>query len=375
MANSFAAMYTPSGHSREAGELPRVFGSALALTACALAGISAAAAQAPRIGKPRPAPPGAAPVMPLPPAEFDSKLAIAGQDLKARLVDTRLGVYVLVNGRGPYRFIVDSGADTSVVGARLAESLQLPLTSPAILNGMTARNEVDRVKVDQLTLGPVTTRNLELPALREAHVGGDGLIGIDALAQQRLMMDFETRTVRVEDASLPEKRFPGAIVITAKRQRGQLILAHVRAGGVSLDAVIDTGSDLTIGNIALRDKLFRKHPDRLKRIVAVGVTGVPVEMAMAYVAELQLGPVILRDIPIAFADLPPFEMFGLSQQPALLLGTDILENFRRVSLDFKSRKVRFQLRRCEPAHFYTTATINERPATLLPDKSSEACIR
>jgi hypothetical protein len=357
--------------------MPRVFGSvlALALSTCALAGMSVSAAQAPRIGKPRPPPPGPAPVMPLPPAQFDDKLAIGGQDLNARLIDTRLGVSVLINGRGPYRFIVDSGADTSVVGARLAESLQLPLSSPAILNGMTARNEVDRVTVDQLTLGPVTTRNLELPALREAHVGGDGLIGIDALAQQRLMMDFETRTVRVEDASVPERFLPGSIVITAKRQRGQLILAHVRAGSVSLDAVIDTGSDLTIGNMALRDKLFRKHPDRFKRIVAVGVTGVPIEMAMSYVDELQLGRVILRDVPIAFANLPPFDVFGLSKEPALLLGTDILENFRRVSLDFKSRKVRFQLRKCAPDHFYTIATLNERPATLLPDKSSEACIR
>jgi hypothetical protein len=49
---------------------------------------------------------------------------------------------------------------------------------------------------------------------------------------------------------------------------------------------------------------------------------------------------------MAFADVPPFKMFGLSNEPALLLGTDILESFRRVSLDFRARKVRFQLRRC-----------------------------
>jgi hypothetical protein len=345
------------------------------LGVCAMVGGSAQAAPASRLGKPRPAPQGPAPVMPLPPAQFDNNLAIGGQDIKARLVETRLALSVLVNGRGPYRFIVDSGADTSVVGARLAESLQLPLATPVTLNGMTARNEVDRVKVDQLTFGQAITRNLELPALHEAHVGGDGLIGIDALAQQRLMMDFETRTVRVEDATLPAQQLYGAIVITAKRQRGQLILAHVRAGGVALDAVIDTGSDLTIGNMALRDKLFRKHPDRFKKMIAIGVTGVPVEVAMAYVDELQLGPVVLRDVPIAFADLPPFNVFGLSNQPALLLGTDILENFRRVSLDFRSRKVRFQLRRCTTDTFYTTASLNERPATLLPNKSNEACIR
>ena len=44
--------------------------------------------------------------------------------------------------------MVDSGADTSAVGLRIARDLQLPLGTPAILNGMTARNLVDRVKVD-----------------------------------------------------------------------------------------------------------------------------------------------------------------------------------------------------------------------------------
>ena len=52
-------------------------------------------------------------------------------------------------------------------------------------------------------------------------------------------------------------------------------------------------------------------------------------------------------MPIAFADVPPFEVFGLSDRPALLLGTDLLGTFRRVSLDFRARKVRFQLRRCK----------------------------
>lgn len=314
--------------------------------------------------------------MPLPPAQFDSNLNVGGQDIKARLVESRLGVYVRVNGRGPYRFIVDSGADTSVVGTHIAEALQLPLATPVVLNGMTARNEVDRVKVDNLTLGQTVTSNLELPALRATDVGGDGLIGIDALQQQRLMMDFETRVVRIEDARLPPpKRVYGEIVITAKRRKGQLILAHVRAGGFPLDAVIDTGSQITIGNMALRAKLFRAHPEKFNKTIIVGVTGVPVELGLVTVDELQLGPVILYDVPIAFADLPPFDVFGLSKEPALLLGTDILENFRRVSLDFSARKVRFQLRRCKADTFITTASTNARPASLMPYKSTEACLR
>ena len=312
-----------------------------------LSASAAQAVQAPKITKPQPAPPlTPQEILDLPPAVFDPNLAIGGEDLKAKKIETRLTVQVHVNGRGPYNFIVDSGADTSVVGLRIARELQLPLGTPVILNAMTARNIVDRVKVDRLSLGTTTYRDLQLPALREFDLGGDGMLGIDALVQQRLMMDFEKRMIKVEDARIPERRYPGEIVITARRQRGQLILTHVQAAGLPLDAVIDTGTQITIGNLALRDKLIRNNRDKFVTIPVTGVTGATVDLQLAKIAELQLGPVIIRDVPMAFADVPPFKLFGLANEPALLLGTDLLESFRRVSLDFKTRKVRFQLRSC-----------------------------
>ena len=77
-------------------------------------------------------------MLPLPPAYYDPTLDVGGEDVKARKVESRLTVQVLVNGRGPYNFIVDSGADTSVIGLRIARGLQLPLGTPAILNSMTS---------------------------------------------------------------------------------------------------------------------------------------------------------------------------------------------------------------------------------------------
>jgi predicted aspartyl protease len=303
-------------------------------------------ADPPLISKPRPAPNTTPDVPPLPPARFDPSLAIEGAEVKARKVETRLSVEVSINGRGPYRFIVDSGADTSAVGLAIARQLELPLGTPAILNGTTSRNLVDRVKVDSLTLGPTIIRRLEVPALREVDMGGEGMIGIDALVAQRLMMDFDKRVIKVEDARVPLQIRPGDIVITARRKRGQLILAEVRASDQRLDAIIDTGTEVTVGNLALRDKLLRHQRTSVRTLEVIGVTGEKIKIELAIIDELQLGPILLRDLPIAFADLPPFKLFGLANEPALLLGTDILENFRRVSLDFRARKVRFQLRRC-----------------------------
>lgn len=330
-------------------------------------------ADPPKISKPRPAPATPPNVPPLPPAVFDPNLAVGGEDMKARLTETRLSVAVMVNGRGPYQFIVDSGADTSVVGLRIAHDLELPLATPAILNAMTSRNIVDRVKVGQLTIGSSTIHDLELPALRENDVGGDGMIGIDALVEQRLMMDFEKRLIKVEDARIPEKFDPHDIVIIARRQHGQLILTHVKAAGYDLDAIIDTGSEITIGNLALRDKLMRGNRDKFITVPVVGVTGATENLQFARIGELQLGPVTLKDVPMAFADVPPFKLFGLSEEPALLLGTDLLENFKRISLDFRARKVRFQLRRCEESVVISTDPDN---FTRLSSKAGqEVCLR
>ncbi len=338
---------------------------ALGLTLSAMAGDVARAAQTSKISKPTPVPPSK--VLPLPPAVFDDTLAIGGEDINARKIRTRMTVEVHVNGRGPYRFLVDSGADSSVVGLRIARELQLPVGTTATLHGMTGSAVVDRVLIDELLLGQGIIHNLEVPALPEVDLGGQGLVGIDALVEQRLMMDFEKRVIKVEDARQPAQMLDGEIVVKARRRRGQLILTQVRAANLPVEAVIDTGSEITIGNLALRDKLIRGHRDKFVTVQATGVTGVTIELQVARVAELRLGSVTLRNVPIAFADVPPFTVFGMSDRPALLLGTDLLETFRRVSLDFRARRVRFQLKKCGT----TGIVINTSPMSLLTRLSSE----
>lgn len=284
---------------------------------------------------------------PLPPAAIDDTLAIGGDDIDARKVRTRMTVATQINGHGPYHFVVDSGADTSVIGTSVARALQLPAGTPVTLHGTTESSIVDRVLVDELGLGQTTVHDLKLPVLRDRDLGAEGMIGIDALVQQRLMMDFEKRVITIEDAYRPAPRLDGEIIVTARFRRGQLILTQVTANRKKVEAVIDTGSEITIGNLALRNRLIVGNRDKFTTIGVTGVTGVKVNLDVATIAELRLGPVILRNIPIAFADVPPFAVFGLADQPALLLGTDLMEKFRRISLDFHARKVRFQLRRCE----------------------------
>lgn len=317
--------------------------------------------------------PEAAKMPSLPPAELDDTLAIGGTEIDGRKVASRMTVQVRVNGSGPYKFVVDSGADTSVVGERIAAALRLPAGRRVVLNSITDSQLVDRVLVDELQLGPTRVTDLEVPVLRERDLGAEGMLGLDALVEQRLMLDFEQRLITVDDGRTPLPRYDDVIVVTARLRRGQLILTQVSAGKQKLEAVVDTGSEITIGNTALRDKLLRRNPQQFTEIEVTGVTGTTSKLQIAYIDRLKIGGVMLQNVPVAFADIPPFRVFGMDKKPSLLLGTDLMENFRKVSLDFHGRKVRFQLKKCAATGIMLRTS--NRLASRLSTDTPPACAR
>lgn len=327
---------------------PRILGLALPLVLALAHSSASAAATVPTDASapPERVDPERAKMPPLRPAELDDTLAIGGTEIDGRKVSSRMTVQVRVNDTGPYKFIVDSGADTSVVGERIATRLKLPAGRRTILNSITDSQVVDRVLVDELELGPTTITDLEVPVLRERDLGAEGMLGLDALVEQRLMLDFEKRLITVDDGRTPLPKYDDVIVVTARLRKGQLILTQVSADKQKLEAVVDTGSEITIGNLALRDALRRRNPGKVIEIEVTGVTGTTAKLEIAHINRLQIGGIVLHNLPIAFADIPPFRAFGLDKRPSLLIGTDLMEHFRRISLDFADRKVRFQLRRC-----------------------------
>lgn len=289
-----------------------------------------------------PLPEGAA----IPPATIDDSLEVTGDAIGAQQQRSRLFVPVSIDGQGPFRFLVDSGADRSVIGLTLAQQLKLAGGESVRLQGMAGASVVDTVLVDRLQIGSTEVRRITAPALPERYLGAQGLIGIDALVDQRLKLDFEAKTITVEDARRPTKFEADEIVVTAYRRKGQLILTQASVAEVRIAAVIDTGAELTVGNLALRARLLRgRKPPPTRVIELISVTGQKIDADLVLLPEVRIGGFELKNVQVAFVDAPPFRLFGLSQQPAMLLGTDVLESFRRVALDFRARKVRFILRR------------------------------
>lgn len=256
----------------------------------------------------------------------------------------RMTVGVMVNGQGPYPFAIDTGSERSVIARSVADRLALPSGRGAMMHGMAGVGPVSTVRIDRLAVGENVVAGVQAPVLADAHLGAAGLLGIDGLANQRIVMDFDRQTMTVEPSRIVEHREPNTIVVTARRRFGQLILADAEIDGEKVFVIVDSGAQVSIGNAALRARLGRRGGRTiLGQTILQDVAGR--EMAADYgaLSQVRIGGIRIDNMPIVFADVHPFRMFGISRKPALILGMDMLRSFRRVSIDFGNRRVRFQL--------------------------------
>ena len=191
-------------------------------------------------------------------------------------------------------------------------------------------------------MGGRTLRDISAPLLWVSDLGADGMLGVDALADRHITLDF-IRNQMTSTESRRDDFEPGAIVVRGKYRFGQLILVDARLRDVFVYVILDTGAQDSIGNPVLRRMLTTGDPKRdlFSATKILSVTGQTTEAEFQTVNRLTLGKIVVNNVPVAFAPLHTFKIFGLEDKPALLLGMDILSKFRRVSIDFKRREVTF----------------------------------
>jgi hypothetical protein len=108
--------------------------------------------------------------------------------------------------------------------------------------------------------------------------------------------------------------------------------------------VIDTGSQYTIGNLALRRALLgNKVAAKSVPVVVQSVAGDSLPGEINELARLELGKVTLEKLRIVYADAHTFRQLGMDDRPALLLGMNALRAFDVVSIDFTARRMRVLL--------------------------------
>lgn len=277
----------------------------------------------------------------------------------------RMTAPVRINGQGPFDFVVDSGANRTVISRDLAETLGLPAVGQTDVHGVSGVETVETFGVDRLDVDAVTSRRLRAPALARDRLGADGLLGVDVLKDRRVIMDFRRNVLSIgaersmtddrssfdmrrDSASRASQDLGRRVAVPARYRFGQLVIIGADVSGRSVTAFIDTGSQSTVGNKVLR-RVVLGAPNAPRPIAlsvpVLSVTGQVSEGELAAMPLLKIGGLSITGLATVFADLHVFDVWGLLERPSLLLGMDVIRKFNAIELNYMRREVGFYLPR------------------------------
>jgi predicted aspartyl protease len=255
----------------------------------------------------------------------------------------RMTVLTTVNGKGPFPFTVDTGANRSVISDRLATELGISASGTVTIEGLVGPDQVDSVRLDHVSVGSTHQYAIDTAVLPATSLGATGFLGTDMLQDRNVEFDFKRHRI-----TLTRSRGRGSgedgttIVVTARRRLGQLVVTDASVAGHKVVAIIDTGAENTVGNPALRKALLGDKPvGQLGELI--GVTGKSIPGEAGLVPQIRIGDLRLGNMPVVFANPHTFHLFKLDNVPAVLIGMDVLRLFNRVAIDFTDKEVRFNI--------------------------------
>ena len=315
------------------------------LLAAAAAGLAAPQAWAqadpfatripPPVAPPSFTPPGSEPA---PPAEPDSEVA------GGRSTFDHLTAPVTLNGQGPYPFIVDTGASVSCISSKLAATLGLPINAKQPVHTVVGVKPQSVTLVDEMRVGVRRQRRMRALAIPLDQPEVQGVLAVDWLKGQRLTLNFAETRIEFS-SSRAETSEPGQVVVPARRRHGQLTIVDADLGDQRISVMIDSGSEVSLCNTPLLNLLDRRQalPAKRQVIDLVTIIGEPFSGELMYLPFLRLGGLQLGNVGVVHSNTHVFKIWGLADKPAVLLGMDLLREFRAVSLDFGRSQVRFDL--------------------------------
>lgn len=240
------------------------------------------------------------------------------------LPDGRAIIPVTLNGRGPYRLMVETGSPDVRVSAKVVSDLGLRTTRMADGDSL--------FRLDSLRIGAALLRSLSVARGAEfERMGVDGVLGLIAYRDLLLTVDYPHRRLSLARATLP---LPDGRQVLAATRVGPFIGIPVTFGEVRETGVIDTQGGVGFQAIdAVADRLAFQGPLRVVGRAVVG-GGAPVEVRVGVLrGDAHLGSHLLRQPRIAVHALP-------ADIPShVTIGLEVLRHFA-VAIDQRTMAVR-----------------------------------
>lgn len=265
------------------------------------------------------------------------ELAIVDQESTTDRVG-RIVTDAFLNGQGPLRLILDTGANRSAISMTVAATLGVGASGHDYINvhGVTGPARVPVAQIKQMQVGALTLDNLRLPILQDdVFAGADGILGIDNLQHARVEIDFREGRVLVSESKGRSTR-RGYLLVRARLQEGGLLLVPGKVGRVPVKVILDTGAERSMGNLPLLEALQREVvvAQRTTEATVIGATPGSVAGTAMRTPLIAIGEATLKDVIVTFGDLHVFQVWGLGGEPALVVGMDLLGTLEGFVIDY-----------------------------------------
>jgi hypothetical protein len=256
----------------------------------------------------------------------------------------RIWAPVMIDGKGPFRLVLDTGASHSAIIERTAQALGIaPPGAMTRVTGFTGSAIVPSVTVDRMQVGDIDISPYTLPILPDVFGGADGVLGYETLNDKRVRADFGRDRLTIQRSHL-ERTPIGFDRIPLKLLEGGLLVADVRVGGVHTRAIVDTGSQGSVGNLALLQALMRRRPKNAQQATIIGVTLQQQSGDNLPAPPITMGTLTIEGVHIVFGDMYLFQHWQMTNMPTMVLGMDLLGTFQVLILDYRTREMMIELR-------------------------------
>ena len=180
--------------------------------------------------------------------------------IEMNLESRRPMVGLMINGKGPFQFVVDTGAGLSVIDAGIAKELGLEVVGKQTLHSPGATEDIqgERVQVSVLEVGELRIEN---PVLATMDLVGfsagtiEGVLGRPHFGELLLTFDYPGSRLVVEKGSL-DRSDPAVIEFDPNAGSIQV---PIDVSGVTVPMVVDTGSpEVSVGSFS-RDRCAERN--------------------------------------------------------------------------------------------------------------------
>jgi predicted aspartyl protease len=243
---------------------------------------------------------------------------------------------VHVNSCGPFDFILDTGAGTSLLSSELARQLEAKVIGSKEGQSAGGTVSVSLAKVDSIAVGETKLRDVDVGIVDLAHIGKtigvkiDGDLGYNFLKHFRVTIDYCNCEIRFDDPKRVESFGRSAkteVPIRLASPAKPLILIDVQANGRGpFQFAVDTGTSTT----AIAPGLAKQLGVESSPVGAGTTGGAPIDFSAGNLRSFQLGGAKIDNMPVVVADF--FTMLNAAIGAKLdgIVGYNFLRNYKVV---------------------------------------------